>query len=392
MRTATATATRPRGRWSTLASIGAATALAVTPVGVAAARDASDARGIDRACHERAQQADQFEDVSPEHAHAGAIACLWVYNVVQGRFVDGANVYEPHRSVTRQQMASFVASHLDVILDRFHQLPSADPEDVEDRFTDGHRVSAAHARNVVRLHEAGIVQGYADGTFRPTRDIDRAQMATFVVHAIEDVTGQALPRTASFDDIEGNAHEANIEKLASIGVTAGRTADRYAPHASTTRAQMAAFVARTLDYFVDEGFLQRADFARHSETAQLYVDRVDTGAHDGFDRATFHLTGDGAPGWVANYVDGAVAQGSGETVEVAGDAILEVMMTGAAYPDPEAEHWNERVTVEGDGIVDIVPGPIYEGRQQLWIGTTAMNGFSVERLEGRFYVDVDQTS
>jgi hypothetical protein len=96
------------------------------------------------------------------------------------------------------------------------------------------------------------VAGFGDGTFRPGDRLDRAQMATFLVRALEAAVEAELPRTATFDDV-GGAHEASIEKLASAGIALGSDGDRYDPSASITRAQMASFVARSMSYLVAEG-------------------------------------------------------------------------------------------------------------------------------------------
>jgi hypothetical protein len=179
---------RNRRRRRSLVALGGAAALALTQMGVATAQS-SEARGIDAACQPNAKQADPFADVDGDEPHAEAINCLWVYNIVQGRFVDGdAPLYDPDSAVDRQQMGSFVAQSLDVILDRYHNLPSADPEDAEDRFADGDEIDEAHASNVVRLHDAGIVQGYDDFTYRPNVEISRAQMAAFLVRSVETST------------------------------------------------------------------------------------------------------------------------------------------------------------------------------------------------------------
>jgi hypothetical protein len=370
-------------RWSTALAVGAAVALAVTQVGAAAQSE----RGIDRACSDEAQEMNRFGDVPPDAAHAGAIDCLWVYDVVQGNVDDdGTAVYIPYDPVTRQQMATYVAQHLDLILDRWYQLPAGDG-DTDDRFEDGDRVSEAHARNVNRLHDAGIVSGYADGTFRPADEISRAQMATYLVGAIEDVLDRELPRDTSFSDADG-PHQANIEKLASVGITTGTAPDTYEPASPVTRAQMASFVARSLDLFVEEGLLQPADVAAASPGAAVYIEEADTGQHDGFDRAAFHVTGEGEPGWNARYVDDPIEQGSGHPVEVEGDAVIEIRMTGAAYPEPEDEHWTEDLTVDGDGIVEVVHGPLFEGIHQIFVGTTDVNAFGLDRHDGGFHIDV----
>jgi hypothetical protein len=383
----TATPTRTTRRGRVALAVGAAAAMAATQVGVAAA-EAPPERGIDRACSEEAQSSNRFGDVPQGATHAGAIDCLWNYEIVQGRVGDdGTRLYDPGAEVTRQQMASFVANHVEPILDRWHRLPATD-DDADDRFTDGHRVSAAHDANVTRLHEAEIVQGYEDGTFRPGVDINRGQMASFVVRAVEDVLGRELPRTVTFTDIQGTHHQENIEKLASVGIAQGTGQGQYEPAATTTRAQMASFMARALDLYVEEGVLQPVDVAAASPGAAVYVEEADTGEHEGHDRAAFHVTGEGQPGWNARYVDDAVQQGSGHDADVDGDAVIEIRMTGAAYPEEGDDFWSDDITVDGDGIVEVVHGPIFEGIQQIFVGTTGVNSFSLDHHDGGFHIDV----
>ena len=57
-----------------------------------------------------------------------------------------------------------------------------------------------------------------------------------------------------------------------------------------------------------------------------------TGRHDCFDRVVFELGGIGTPGWQVAYVDRPTSQGSGDPVDVAGHAVLQVTITGAGYP------------------------------------------------------------
>lgn len=379
--------------WRAVAvSIGAVFALVAAQVGASAQMVAFD-RGMEAACDERAQDVDRFADVDPDSVHAGAIDCLWVYNVVQGRFVDGQEVrYDPTGEVTRQQMASFVARSLDQLRDEVYALPVSD---ADPSFDDAGSISSAHRLSVVRLEQAGIVVGYEDGTFRPTESIDRAQMASLIARAIEDVIGRELarPDDSPFTDI-GGTHEANIEKLAAIGVVQGRTDTTYAPLASTTRAQMATMIARSLSYFVTEGYLHPMAFAPRSVPSNLGVTAADAAIHDNFDRVAFTLgAGEGRAGWRVRYVDEAIEQGSGRTIDVEGDAIIEVILTGMAYPtELDEDLWDGgRISVNGPGIVEVVDSNIYEGWHQIFIGTTGANVFLVDRLSDpqRVFIDVD---
>jgi hypothetical protein len=368
--------------------LGAAAALAVTQIGVAGAQTAPPDRGIDRACSEQAQTSNRFGDVPAGSTHAGAIDCLWHYTVVQGRTTDGTQVFEPGDDVNRQQMASFVANHLDVLLQRHYQLPDG-AGDAEDRFADGERISGAHERNVNRLHDAGIVEGYDDVTFRPGVDITRGQMASFIVRAVEDVLDEELPRTVTFTDVQGTHHQANIEKLASVGIAQGTGEGQYEPGATTRRGQMATFIARTLDLYVEEGVLQPIDVANASPGAAGYIHDADVGEHDDLDRAAFRVTGEGEPGWTARYVDDPVADGSGEPAEVDGDAVIELRMTGATYPEDGDDAWiDEILALDGDAIVEIESVTIFEGQQQVFVGTTDVLPFHLERNEDGFHLDV----
>lgn len=351
----------------------------------ASAARAAEARSIDSACREAAQQVGRFDDVPAGSVHAGAIDCLWTYGIVQGRT---GTTYGPNAEVTRQQMATFVAGTLEQILDRFHTLaPPTDPS-----FADAAAISAPHLGNVGRLQEAGIVSGYADGTFRPAQVVDRAQVASFIARAIEDVTGGPLPRTEGFDDI-GPPHAANIEKLATIGVVQGRADGSYAPQASTTRAQMATIVARSLAYLADEDLHIAPSIDLRVEGGALGLTDVNVAAQAGFDRATFTLdAGEGTAGWRVRYVDEARQLGSGAPIAVAGDAVLQVLIEGVAIPPAlDEELWDgERVVFDGDAIVEVVDDGVFEGQHQLFIGTTGLHDFDVARLGSpeRVYVDV----
>ena len=56
------------------------------------------------------------------------------------------------------------------------------------------------------------------------------------------------------------------------------------------------------------------------------------GVHDGYDRLVLDLSGDGQPGWLAEYVDTPTGQGPGEVVDLAGDASLVITIQGMLLP------------------------------------------------------------
>jgi len=376
-----------------LTAIGAVTAL-LLGYGAAAAQEPPFDRGVTDACDQEAMEADRFADVHLGMVHSGAIDCLWVYNVVQGQTVDGELAYLPSDTVTREQMATFVVGAVQQILDRYHTVPAVDPDDLPP-FEDAEQISTTHQRNVNVLYEMGVVQGFDDDTFRPAEHVNRAQMASYIALAIEAVIDEELPRAEVFDDISG-VHQDNIEKLAAIGVVQGQQDGTYGPAQATTRAQMATFIARGLDYFVERDVLQQLAYSPQGEGARLGLTDVEFGVQEVAERVTFTLEGDERrPGWRIQYVDEAIAHGSGKEIDVEGDAILQVVLTGMALP-PELDEdlWDEEVLVtDGDAIVEVVDVGVFEGQQLLFIGTTDVHPFGAARLDDphRVYIDVHPT-
>jgi len=131
--------------------------------------------------------------------------------------------------------------------------------------------------------------------------------------------------------------------------------------------------------------------------AQAVTD-VRLATHDGFDRVVFELVSDGGtPGWFIEYGDPR-AQGSGDVVEVTGDATLTVMIRPVLLPPDlpdDVETW-EGPPIDGpdSGVVqEVVGGPIFEGDHQFFIGVDEERPFAVTRLSdpARVVIDIFHT-
>ena len=138
----------------------------------------------------------------------------------------GGGNFCPGAAVTREQMASFLA--------RAVNLPPA----TMDYFTDD--TGSLHEGDINRLAQAGITFGCTPTTFCRDRVVTREQMASFLARAF------ALPGGSPdfFSDDTGSQHEADINSVASAGITSGCGGGRYCPASSVTREQMAAFLHR----------------------------------------------------------------------------------------------------------------------------------------------------
>ncbi len=97
--------------------------------------------------------------------------------------------------------------------------------------------------------------------------------------------------------------------------------------------------------------------------------------HPGFDRVVFDLGGTGTPGWRVEYTTRPRYDGSGDPVSLKGTTYLQVFLRGMGYPDDIgiAPYGDSTTRLPGTGtrgIAEIVPGGVFEGDQQAFIGLT----------------------
>ncbi|MET8648549.1 AMIN-like domain-containing (lipo)protein [Nocardia aurea] len=132
-----------------------------------------------------------------------------------------------------------------------------------------------------------------------------------------------------------------------------------------------------------------------SSGAGLTVTGIRIGSQPGFDRVVYDLGGTGSPGWIVQYTDRAVQDGSGNQIDVAGRSILEVQITGSAYPfDSGVTPYEgpDPATAPGTpGIAGVYRTVVFEGTTQSFIGVNAASpGFSVSTLANptRLVIDI----
>jgi hypothetical protein len=128
------------------------------------------------------------------------------------------------------------------------------------------------------------------------------------------------------------------------------------------------------------------DTADPSSDSLVTVTDIRVGRHDGFDRVVFEVDGTGTPGWDVRYVDEATSQGSGEPVDVDGEAILQVTLTGVGYPDDtgvDEYAGPHRLSIpETETVTEVVLDSTFEGQTVAFVGTSSQAPFRVYLLEG----------
>ena len=104
---------------------------------------------------------------------------------------------------------------------------------------------------VSTLTNAGVLDGYEDGTFKPNGNITRAEFATITARFFEATyDGENL-----FPDIEGHWAQDYINEAANAGIVNGYEDGTFRPQQYITRAEAMTMVNRTIDRHPDADHL-----------------------------------------------------------------------------------------------------------------------------------------
>ena len=104
---------------------------------------------------------------------------------------------------------------------------------------------------VSTLSNAGILDGYEDGTFRPDGNITRAEFATITARFLE----ASYDGGNRFPDIDGHWAAEYINEAANAGIVDGYEDGTFRPQQNITRAEAMTMVNRTVDRHPDADHL-----------------------------------------------------------------------------------------------------------------------------------------
>ena len=125
-----------------------------------------------------------------------------------------------------------------------------------------------YTRAIATLANAGIVDGYPDGTFNPNAPITRAEMATIIARFAKlDVN------TKTFNDIDGHWAQKYIELAAGNNWINGYEDGSFRPNQNITRAETFAMINRVLEREVENV----VDLLNPSEM-NMWTDNLNTDA------------------------------------------------------------------------------------------------------------------
>jgi hypothetical protein len=174
---------------------------------------------------------DRFSDVPYGHRNYVHINALVGLGIING-YSD--NTFRPSNTLTRAQAAIMIVRAIGL-----------STEGVSSSFTDVPPTHAAY-KFISAAYQAGIINGYSDGTFRPNANVTRAQIAIMVQRAFNI---QASGTTVSFTDVpEGYAPKKFIETLASQKIVNGYSDGTFKPLNNVTRAQFSTMIYNAIQY------------------------------------------------------------------------------------------------------------------------------------------------
>jgi hypothetical protein len=165
----------------------------------------------------------------------------------------------------------------------------------ESEVSDRDLASEVHRPRIDCVLHYGIANGTAGGeTYTPGTDVTRAQMATFVLNAInaagsgEELAGSTTDR---FNDLATEpTHRGSINKLAELGVVKGTGGGAYSPNRKITRAEMATFMTNAARFITAEDITPARD--SFSDEGATHGDNINAGFERGYFRGTTEPNGD----------------------------------------------------------------------------------------------------
>jgi hypothetical protein len=175
-----------------------------------------------------------LSDVEEGSTFYNYIQYLYKLSIVDG-YSDGE--YKADETVTRGQLAKFAVNAFQIPI----MTGGESFEDVETTDT--------FYTQIQTLKNAGIVNGYSDGTFKADNEVTRAEATSYIVRSANFYSADNVSESSGcFDDVDGNVHEGNICALADYNdkniqpIIGGYSDGNFGADDPLTRGQMAKII------------------------------------------------------------------------------------------------------------------------------------------------------
>ncbi|WP_028612850.1 S-layer homology domain-containing protein [Paenibacillus harenae] len=166
-----------------------------------------------------------FADVSEDHWANGPIMVLRDSGIVNGY---ANNEFKPNQSITRSEFITMTVKALGL-----------EPEKKNLTFTDKNQIPAWSEEYWQTAVQAGIINGYEDGTLKPNQKISRAEMIAILIRGLDEPLQNGYKLNYK-DTKEIPAWAIPYVKTATVnGIVQGSSDNRFAPHKNASRAEVA---------------------------------------------------------------------------------------------------------------------------------------------------------
>lgn len=174
-------------------------------------------------------KAEKFFDIESGHWFYNEILYLSEKKIIEG-FPNGS--FQPKKYITRAEAAKMLATALNI----------ASPNKTSE-YPDVYKDHWAK-KDIEKVTAAGLFNGYPDGSFRPEKNITRAEIAKILVLAFDlDVDNKAV-----FKDVP-LTHWASkpVSGVFNNNITKGFPDNTFRPNTAATRAEFSVFLSRALN-------------------------------------------------------------------------------------------------------------------------------------------------
>lgn len=152
-------------------------------------------------------------------------------------------------------------------------------------------ISSSHwaADNIHTIYNNGITSGYPDGTYGPAKEVTRAELAVYIIRALEGEPSEACTASLFTDVPSGHWACKYIQRLVELGIINSDPTEPFKPADAATRVRMAEHIVRALEGVPAEGCTEHLFSDVPSDFwACKYIKRlVELGIANGYPDNTF---------------------------------------------------------------------------------------------------------
>lgn len=155
--------------------------------------------------------------------------------------------FRPNHSVTRAEFVVMLVNTMQSIHGGDTSSQNSKDLDASPAFTDADTIGAWAKEAVAYAVQAGIINGYKDGSFRPNARITRAEMAMMIADALGQPIDEAVATGFTDDKVIPEWVKSAVAAIKKLGIITGKGMNKFAPDDQTTRAEAVTVLLRMME-------------------------------------------------------------------------------------------------------------------------------------------------